>query len=36
MGIQKPSGASSIEIDDEVHEFTVFDNDTLNQIKYMR
>lgn len=24
-GIQKPSGASSIELDDEVHEFTVFD-----------
>lgn len=25
FGIQKPSGASSIEVDDEVHEFTVFD-----------
>lgn len=25
IGIQKPSGASSIEVDDEVHEFTVFD-----------
>ncbi|KAL4369246.1 hypothetical protein GQ457_05G017270 [Hibiscus cannabinus] len=25
IGIQKPSGASSIEIDNEVHEFTVFD-----------
>lgn len=24
-GVQKPSGASSIEIDNEVHEFTVFD-----------
>ncbi|XP_002532904.2 pentatricopeptide repeat-containing protein At3g29230 [Ricinus communis] len=24
-GVQKPSGASSIELDDEVHEFTVFD-----------
>ncbi|KAF5479466.1 hypothetical protein F2P56_000284 [Juglans regia] len=24
-GIQKPSGASSIEVDDELHEFTVFD-----------
>lgn len=24
-GIQKPSGASAIELDDEVHEFTVFD-----------
>ncbi|KAM1164074.1 hypothetical protein PS2_023430 [Malus domestica] len=24
-GVQKPSGASSIEVDDEVHEFTVFD-----------
>ncbi|KAE8678442.1 Pentatricopeptide repeat-containing protein [Hibiscus syriacus] len=25
IGVQKPSGASSIEIDNEVHEFTVFD-----------
>ncbi|MFQ6630548.1 hypothetical protein Gotur_008716 [Gossypium turneri] len=25
VGVQKPSGASSIEIDNEVHEFTVFD-----------
>lgn len=25
IGVQKPSGASSIEVDDEVHEFTVFD-----------
>ncbi|KAF9683969.1 hypothetical protein SADUNF_Sadunf04G0069200 [Salix dunnii] len=25
FGMQKPSGASSIEVDDEVHEFTVFD-----------
>lgn len=26
IGTQKPSGASSIEVDQEVHEFTVFDN----------
>ncbi|KAF3946703.1 hypothetical protein CMV_027059 [Castanea mollissima] len=25
IGIQKPSGSSSIEVDEEVHEFTVFD-----------
>ncbi|GMJ09290.1 hypothetical protein like AT3G29230 [Hibiscus trionum] len=25
IGVQKPSGASSIELDNEVHEFTVFD-----------
>ncbi|KAL4030815.1 hypothetical protein IC575_009067 [Cucumis melo] len=25
IGTKKPSGASSIEVDNEVHEFTVFD-----------
>ena len=30
IGVQKPSGASSIEVDEEVHEFTVFDRAHLN------